>query len=230
MGVNKFYDLIKNGIQSVPISQLIGKKIIIDANIILYKIAVEYRDDKRKRCVKKWEDVLNDLYSYLKNFNIISAPCLFVFDGSKNDKCKDVRKSRNSTKEEYFDNKLWIIIEKVMNEIRKYSSLFSCTIAPYQADPYIIELYFKLGYDFVLSTDSDFVIYGANVVKNTELSSSYPNKVIFGCELLGVDENNYRKRFFSTKSNMVNQLLAGIPGLSIKQTEKDICKYFIFIL
>jgi len=223
MGVKRFLPLIKEicneAFKTIQIKTLSGKTIGIDGTLWLYQILCAIRKSNNGALLNSKGDditILNTLFNRLLSLKKLKIKPIFVFDGKPPDFQKDIIDSRKCAKKKAQDkidnNDYETSIEKqkllqkssniTKKDIQNCKKLLDLMGIPYvdspsEADAQLGYLYKNGIIDYVITEDSDIIIYGANkIIRNFKSSA-------LTCDLLNMD-------IFYEKTNITQKNLAQI--------------------
>lgn len=186
MGIKDFFKVVRkyapSAIKQTNIIKYTGKRIGIDANLMLYKLILAIR--------KNGYDLKNDgimtthihtMLLKLLAFKRYDIKPIFVFDGEPPEIKKKVLEERDKhwshlrkqyeeanseeEKKKYFQF-YKEITEKEINDVMKLLLVFGCVVikAKGEADPLLASLYKEGIIDYIVTDDPDILVFGGGVI------------------------------------------------------------------
>lgn len=171
MGVSNLFKYCK--FTDIDPEALKGKRIAIDMYVIFHKFSVDVQtakqlvDDPGVFIPCYYENIRNYLHNFLEDgFSLL----YLVYDGTKM-KHKITEEDRARARQKAFENENWVSaveiapqqmynFQQYLNENPLEEGVVEYIVAPFEADAQLTYLY-KQGYvDYVLTNDSDLIIYG----------------------------------------------------------------------
>jgi flap endonuclease-1 len=247
MGVKRFLPLIKelcsDAFKTIQIKTLMGSTIAIDGTLWLYQILCAVRKSNDGAILNSKGDditILNTLFSRLLFLKKMKIKPIFVFDGKPPEFKDDIIRNRKSAKKKAQDKidcndytsstekkqliqKSSHITKKDITNCRKLLDLMGIPYidSPSEADAQLGYLYKNGIVDYVITEDSDIIIYGANkIIRNFKSSAST-------CELL--DMNVFYEKISLSQRNLAEIAIIlgcdyypGIKGIGHKRILKMI--------
>ena len=186
MGIKDFFKVVRryapSAIKQTNITKYTGKRIGIDANLMLYKLILAIRkngyDLKNNGVVTTHIHTMLLKLSAFKRYGI--RP-IFVFDGEQPEIKKKVLEKRvkhwlqlkaqyegaesEEEKKKYFQFHKEIT-EKEINDVMKLLLIFGCVVikAKGEADPLLASLYKKGIIDYIVTDDPDILAFGGGII------------------------------------------------------------------
>lgn len=186
MGIKNFFKVVRkyapSAIKQTNITKYAGKKIGIDANLMLYKLIFAIR--KHGYDLKNDGVITTHIHTTLLKliaFKRYGIKSIFVFDGEPPDMKKKVleerdkhwaklRKQYESAESEEEKKKYFQfykgITEKEINDVMKLLLIFDCVVikAKGEADSLLASLYKEGIVDYIVTDDPDILAFGGGII------------------------------------------------------------------